>query len=316
MEKSERATILGSFVDDHVEVQKLRVSMANRIGSLKRQEKAYKTSLNVLKATSNVEELLERYISEEFQKHPAFPWTSKIWGCGMEAAAKPIGIIDGVIFKSTGRSGIEAFDTPSKLRRFCGLAVVDEHAEKVKKGEVGIHYNKMLRTLLWRLLLRLMQQRRFYCPKCQAKVTKKAEKCQKCSADIKDNKTLIEGVWLRRYKENVTYYEQRCERDGIKIMPTPLHRLCPKCKAEKKVPKTTRKCPECGAELMLKGEPPGILFRGHLDNMAKRRTIRLWVDCLWLVWRAAEGLPLRAPYPIEHQDHITLISPWEMIDRD
>jgi hypothetical protein len=60
-------------------------------------------------------------------------------------AAKPIGIIDGVIFKSTGSSGIEAFDTPSKLRRFCGLAVVDEHAEKVKKGEVGLGRPKQIR---------------------------------------------------------------------------------------------------------------------------------------------------------------------------
>ncbi len=44
--------------------------------------------------------------------------------------------------------------------------------------------------------------------------------------------------------------------------------------------------------------------------------VKLFLACLWLVWREAEGLPSRSPYAIEKKGHSTVISPWEMIDRD
>jgi len=274
-------TNLSHFTDIHMKVQKLRVATGNRLAHLERQGRKDERTEQLVTDLTNLEETIEDFISEEFENHPTYPWTSKIKGCGMEAAAKVIGIIEGTTFKSTGRSSIEAFDTPSRLRRFAGLAPVDGKAEKVFRGQKGLHYSPELRMMLWRLLTSLLRAR---------------------------------GVWYEKYLENDNYYTQRFERDGVKIIPTPAGRFCPVCAEEKDVPKTTKNCPDCGEKLMGKKETPGVIFRGHVVNMAKRRTIRLWLDCLWLVWRKALGLPLRPPWAIEYGGHTTMIDPWEMVD--
>lgn len=59
----------------------------------------------------------------------------------------------------------------------------------------------------------------------------------------------------------------------------------------------------------------GMISEGHVHNMALRKMIKLFLACLWLVWREAEGLPTRAPYSHEYQGHTHLISPWEMTDK-
>lgn len=275
-------TNLSHFTDVHMKVQKLRVATGNRLAHLKRQGRDDDRSERIHKMTVELEETIEDFIAEDFVSHPTYPWISGIKGCGKEAAAKVIGLIEGVTFKSTGRSGIEAFDTPSRLRRFAGLAPVDGRTERVVAGQKGLHYSPELRMMLWRLLTSLMRAR---------------------------------GVWYDRYVENDEYYMRRFEREGVKVIPTPAGRFCPTCKEEKDVPKTTKNCPDCGEKLMGKKETPGVIFRGHVVNMAKRRTIRLWLDSLWIIWREALDLPTRAPWALEYGGHTTLIKPWEMVDR-
>lgn len=72
-------------------------------------------------------------------------------------------------------------------------------------------------------------------------------------------------------------------------------------------------------ELPVKGgkkyEPEGIISVGHVRNMAMRKMIKLFLSCLWQVWREAEGLSTRSPYAIEKLGHTTVIDPWEMVDR-
>jgi len=312
-------TNLSHFTDVHIKVQKLRVATGNRLAHLEKQGRKDDRAERVHKMTVDLEQTVENYIAEEFKSHPTYPWTSRIKGCGLEAAAKVIGIIEGVTFKSTGRSGIEAFDTPSRLRRFAGLAPVDGKAERVSRGQKGLHYNPELRMMLWRLLTNLMRAATYHCPDCGAKVRKDSVVCEgrgrHCAANIKDRIVEEHGVWYEQYSKNDDYYMRRFERDGIKVIPTPAGRFCSVCLEEKEVPKTTKNCPDCGAVLMAKGEPPGVKFRGHVVNMAKRRTIRLWSDCLWIVWREALGLPTRAPWALEYGGHTTLIDPWEMVDK-
>lgn len=307
-------TNLSYFTDVHMKVQKLRVATGGRITHLMKQGRTDERTQHIHDIAVELEETLERYIAEDFETHPTYPWTSRQKGCGHEAAAKVIGIIEGVTFKNAllsdlkdvrivetmqelkdnwadlekahpnmfrWRSGIYAFDTPSKMRRFAGLAPVDGRSEKAKKGQTGLHYNPELRMMLWRLLTSLMRAR---------------------------------GVWYEKYKENEAYYEIRCEREGIKVVPTPAGRFCSVCLVEKEVSKTTKICPDCGEKLMAKGEPPGVIFRGHLVNMAKRRTIRLWSDLLWVVWRQALNLSTRTPYIVEYGGH-HLIDPWEVVDK-
>lgn len=280
-EQEKRQTALSHFTDMHMKVQKVRLATGSRLAQLEKQGRSDERAERIHKMTMELEETFEDFIAEEFKSHPTYPWTSRIKGCGMEAAAKVIGIIEGVRFKETGRQGIEAFDAPSKLRRFAGLAPIDGKAERVARGEKGLHYNPELRMMLWRLLRSLMR---------------------------------AEGIWYEKYLENDDYYIMRFDKDGIKVEPTPSGRYCPGCQEMKEVPRTTTHCPDCGEKLTKKLEHPGVVWRGHVVAMAKRRTIRLWLDMLLIVWRQALGLPIRSPYIVQYGGH-NLIDPWSMVDK-
>ncbi len=62
-------------------------------------------------------------------------------------------------------------------------------------------------------------------------------------------------------------------------------------------------------------EPEGIISAGHVHNQALRKMIKLFLACLWLKWREAEGLPVTKPYAIDKLGHNSYIDPWEMVDR-
>lgn len=55
---------------------------------------------------------------------------------------------------------------------------------------------------------------------------------------------------------------------------------------------------------------------GRVNNMAMRYAGKMLLSHLWQVWREIEGLPTREPYPIEKLNHMTFISPWEMVKRN
>lgn len=63
-------------------------------------------------------------------------------------------------------------------------------------------------------------------------------------------------------------------------------------------------------------EPENMISEGHIHNMAFRKMVKRFLSCLWLVWREAEGLPIREPYVIEKMGHTHFVSPWEMVDRE
>ena len=62
-------------------------------------------------------------------------------------------------------------------------------------------------------------------------------------------------------------------------------------------------------------EPEGVISKGHLDNMAKRKMIKLFLSHLWKVWRKAIGLPITKPYVLEHGAHNHYYDPWDFIDK-
>ncbi len=101
------------------------------------------------------------------------------------------------------------------------------------------------------------------------------------------------GKFKDYYDREKKKYIQKYEAQGIKIMPA------------NKIKNSNGKRPE----------ETGAISEGHIHNMALRKMIKLFLACLWLKWREAEGLSMRAPYSHEYQGHTTLISPWDMIDR-
>ncbi|GAJ11119.1 unnamed protein product, partial [marine sediment metagenome] len=112
-------------------------------------------------------------------------------------------------------------------------------------------------------------------------------------------------------------YSERFLGQGYKILPTPQGKwCCLNCGASwARQWDITPCCDSPQIEKKLRQEPPGVIWVGHMDAMAVRKMIKLFLACLWLVWREAEGLTTRSPYAIEKQGHSTLISPWEMIDK-
>jgi hypothetical protein len=96
------------------------------------------------------------------------------------------------------------------------------------------------------------------------------------------------GKYYEKYLEAKEYYTKRCERDGIKILP----------------------------QAKIKGKDGnGVISEGHIHNMALRKMIKLFLAHLWLTWREARGLPIRAPYSVEYLQHTTIIDPWDMVEK-
>lgn len=68
-------------------------------------------------------------------------------------------------------------------------------------------------------------------------------------------------------------------------------------------------CPhlaECQAKLTRRDKPA---CKGHIDAMAKRKSVKLFLSHLWEKWRELEGLPVRQPYVIERMGHTTKQEP-------
>lgn len=103
-----------------------------------------------------------------------------------------------------------------------------------------------------------------------------------------------QGKFYYYYLKEKDKYYQKYEAQGVKIVAAA---SLPKNKQGKRY------------------EPEGIMSEGHIHNMALRKMIKLFLACLWLVWREAEGLSTRLPYSIEYLGHNNLIDPWLMTDK-
>jgi hypothetical protein len=63
---------------------------------------------------------------------------------------------------------------------------------------------------------------------------------------------------------------------------------------------------ECQAKLKRRAKPA---CKGHIDAMAKRKAVKMFLSHLWEKWREIEGLPVRQPYVIEKMGHTTKQEP-------
>lgn len=188
------------------------------------------------------------------------------------------------IAKVIGLIDITKAPTISSLWMFAGLAPEDGRAMKREKGK-KLRYNSQLRSMVWRL----------------------ANSLRIAKGNFYD--------YYIREKEN---YTERFTGQGYRILPTPSGVwACLNCGASWAKKRDITPCcadPEIGRKT--REEPPGVIWLGHLDAMALRKMAKLFLACLWLVWREAENLPTRDPYAIARQGHTSLISPFEMVDRE
>lgn len=95
-------------------------------------------------------------------------------------------------------------------------------------------------------------------------------------------KSLIraKGAYYEFYLEQKQRYTERFIREGYIIVPS--------------LELPIEKDPKTGKKKHV--EKDGFFALGHVDTMAMRKMIKLFLSHLWLTWREAEGLPITAPY--------------------
>lgn len=99
------------------------------------------------------------------------------------------------------------------------------------------------------------------------------------------------GAYYDYYIEQKNRTTKKLRDKGIKIVPS------------NKLPK------EKGKHV----EKDGYFGLGHVDTMATRKMIKLFLSHLWLVWRKAEGLEVTKPYVHAIKGHSDFRSPDEFI---
>lgn len=217
-------------------IQKARVTAQIRKTHLEKNDKNCMLTKEVLKRSENFEKWLNNEIETYVKAHPAYEWFKKVKGVGNLNIGKVLSLID-----------IEEATNISKLWRYAGFAVDNGRAEKQQKGK-KLHYNKVLKSMCWRLAKSLIRAK---------------------------------GIYYEYYVEQKERLKKRFEDRGKKIVPA------------SELPKIQGK----------KTEGLSYLSLGHLDMMAQRKMIKLFLSHLWLKWREAEGLSITAPYVHAIKNH-------------
>jgi hypothetical protein len=273
-----------------------------------------------LRMLKEAEAYVDKTMGEYIVSHPAWPWASRSRGIGKENFPKVTGLIEGFgryydvgdlmippyvhrapedykemkdekVVDRVGIwvAGIERLTTISKLFKYAGEDVAENGLAPKRHKGARVMFNTQLRMANYRLVSSLMR---------------------------------AEGIWYtggdpdqgysRGYVGHKQVSRSTLEAKGIKIVPTPLGRMCLECNIEVKR-KKAKFCPVCNSELALKTEPSGYFYEGHLDMRAKRLLIKDWLTCLWIVWRTALDLPVSEPYGVR-LGHVP-IDPWKMVER-
>ncbi len=154
------------------------------------------------------------------------------------------------IAKVVGPIDIEKANTVSALWKFAGFSVEDGHAPRRVKGGGKLAYNSQLRSMCWRLATNLKRTK---------------------------------GKFYDYYLKEKDKYEQRFENQGYKILATPRGKwVCLNCGANwNKQRDITPCCADQEIAKKLREEPSGVIWKGHLDIMAMRKMIKLFLACLF-----------------------------------
>jgi hypothetical protein len=293
---------LSRLVNSELAIEKERIRCDIRLVHLKLQDKTCEDTAEVRDKLLGVEHWIEERIAVLIKNHPAYPWFSRVKGVGPENIAKCIGPLrikpEQGYRKNIKTKKLELVDLPfadtiSDIWAFSGVGLdKDGKAMKPKEGEV-LHYNKELRSMWWRLATSLLKTGlRQQCSVCGKLIGQTGIERHDCKDA--EFSTVATTEFSRYYLAQKNKEVQQFLNKGWKIVSaTDL----PKDKNGKRY------------------EPEGIISEGHIHNRALRKMIKLFQACLFLVWRAAEGLPPTKPYAIDKLGHDSMIDPWKMVDR-
>jgi len=55
--------------------------------------------------------------------------------------------------------------------------------------------------------------------------------------------------------------------------------------------------------------------KGHIHNWAGRKTVKIFLACLWMKWREIENLPVTKPYVMDIMKHSDMIDPDKWLEK-
>lgn len=282
---------LVTLVKAGFEIEKLRVAGMVRLSHLKRRGMWDVETEKLVAELVVIEAYVDGRVGNLLLSHPAYPWFSRVKGVGGENIGKIVGPIEAFgHYYDPGDSLIPGFVTRTSESYF---VVRDGQTEE----KVGVWVEGIERLMTISALSkysgfdvqdgkapgRVAGSRNTYNSRLRSM-------CWRLGSSLLRAK----GEFYSYYLAQKERYEQRYANTGVKIVPA-----------------TSLPTNEKGKRY----EPEGMISEGHVHNQALRKMIKLFLSCLWLAWREAEGLPVTKPYPIDKLGHDSFITPWEMVDR-
>ena len=281
---------LRDLVMSMYDIQHTRMILGNRFRSASEN-----INYSFIKDLESVETNVKNTIKSEVQNFPIHEWIVGQRGISFDMAGQMIGLI----------GDISKFDNISKLWSYAGLGVI-----KICGG-CGKKYLPIEERSAWiaKTSKRLMEQ-------YERKIVKDGE----TGFDIKaaamlcncENPT-VKSVGQRKIKNTLLDYNPKlkslCWRYGEQFVKQGdfYRKIYDDCRAgyesrEDLVAEMNGKTGKKTKHGTTKGT-------GHIFNMAKRKTVKIFLSHLWLVWRELEGLPVSKPWIIDIGKHSDYIAP-------
>lgn len=101
------------------------------------------------------------------------------------------------------------------------------------------------------------------------------------------------GKFYEYYLKEKEKYQARFRNQGYKIIPS--SKLLKDKRGKKR-------------------ETIGVISEGHLDSMARRKMIKIFLAMLYVVWRRELGLSASSPYSAEHLGHSHVYKPKDFVE--
>jgi len=277
--REEKLAALKLLVKMYYKVQRERVGMGQRITDFKKfypEAEAELTALSdVFEASESIEKKILKKVKPMVKDFEIYSlWLKHVRGIAEILAA---GLISGI--KTASR-----FPNVSKLWHYCGYHVVAGEAPRRKVG-ARVDWSPFLRTTCWKIGESFVRAGKYY---------RKAYEAFKAEEEEKNKVPRLIPVEKSAGKVPV---------DG---------RIRELAKKKDKTGRTVYVIDEIVIRKLKRegiGEVDVLLTPRHVHERAKRKTVKLFLAHLWIVWRELEGLEVPKPYVNAILGHSNYIKP-------
>ena len=281
---------LRALVEAQLVIEKLRVQSQVRISHLKRRNRSDVETEKLHERIVELEEYVDGTVARLIIAHPAYPWFSRVKGVGKENIGKVVGLIEAFDhYYEQGDSMIPGF-----VNRELEIYTVMEGDKAIEKEGIWVKGIERLPTIsaLWKYTgfdvwngaapIRVKGSLTTYNSRLRSM-------CWRLGSSL----LRAQGKFYNYYLNEKDKEAKRQINKGVEIVPA-------------------ASLPKKGSK---RYETKQFISEGHVHNRAMRKMIKLFLACLWLVWREAEGLPTTSPYAIGQLGHHSFISPEDMADK-